>query len=255
MLYGRSSGDPRSTISSASSPAIPFLVGCRPAFEYGTRQATLERAGDGWRWTAGNAALDLATPLDLRRDGGALRATFTLHAGDEIPLVLRHAHRDDAPPRVSLEACLDEFRKTVRFWQSWIGRTHYQGRWREMVKRSCLALKLLTFAPTGAQAYGGNLSEENVDMLDVDAIIWLDALGVPDLGGPLYASLPVHTEGREVYLDSFNDPLGAATSFVTVLSLPFLLEGLVPRLALAVDGDPATVVPVTSPAPEGSPAP
>jgi len=130
--------------------AIPFLVGCRPAFHFATRAASLERAGDGWRWTAGDTALDLATPLDMRRDGNALRATFTLHAGDEIPLVLRHARRDDAPPRVSLEACLDDFRATVRFWQSWIAGSHYQGRWREMVKRSCLALKLLTFAPTGA---------------------------------------------------------------------------------------------------------
>ena len=130
--------------------AIPFLVGCRPAFHFATRAASLERAGDGWRWTAGDTALDLATPLDMRRDGNALRATFTLHAGDEIPLVLRHARRDDAPPRVSLEACLEDFRATVRFWQSWIAGSHYQGRWREMVKRSCLALKLLTFAPTGA---------------------------------------------------------------------------------------------------------
>jgi len=130
--------------------AIPFLVSCRPAFDFATRAASVERAGEGWRWRSADAALDLATPLDLRRDGSALRASFTLHAGDEIPLVLRHAHPDDAPPHVSLDRCLDEFRDTVRFWQSWIGRSHYQGRWREMVKRSCLALKLLTFAPTGA---------------------------------------------------------------------------------------------------------
>jgi GH15 family glucan-1,4-alpha-glucosidase len=129
---------------------IPFLVSCRPAFHFGTQACTVERAGDGWRWVAGDMALDLATPLDLRRDGTALRATFTLHAGDEIPLVLRYARPDDAPTRVSLEGCLEEFRRTVRFWQSWIGGSHYQGRWREMVKRSCLALKLLTFAPTGA---------------------------------------------------------------------------------------------------------
>lgn len=95
--------------------------------------------------------------------------------------------------------------------------------------------------------FGGNLSMERADLLDVDVIIWLD----PDeaqgpLGGPVYASLPVHTEAREVFLDSYDDPLGAATSFVSVLSLPFLLDGLVPRLAAAVDGDPATVVEQTA---------
>ena len=98
---------------------------------------------------------------------------------------------------------------------------------------------------TGA-SWGGNLSEEAADMLDVDVIIWLDAAGVEGYGGPLYPTLDVHTQGREVHVDSFGDPLGGATSFVTVLSLPFLLDGLVPMLAAAVDGDPATVVP-TSP--------
>ena len=96
---------------------------------------------------------------------------------------------------------------------------------------------------TGA-AFGGDLSEERADLLDVDAIIWLDPGDAEGpLGGPLYETFAVHTEGREVFLDSFDDPLGASTSFVTILSLPFLLDNLVPMLAAAVDGDPATAVP------------
>jgi iron complex transport system substrate-binding protein len=95
---------------------------------------------------------------------------------------------------------------------------------------------------TGAE-FGGSLSMERADLLDVDAIIWLDPEEANGpLGGPLYASLKVHTEGREVFLNSYDDPLGGATSFVSVLSLPFLLDGLVPQLAAAVDGDPATLV-------------
>jgi iron complex transport system substrate-binding protein len=54
--------------------------------------------------------------------------------------------------------------------------------------------------------------------------------------------LAVHTEGREVFLDSFDDPLGAATSFITPLSLPFILDELVPQLAAAIDGDPTIEV-------------
>lgn len=89
---------------------------------------------------------------------------------------------------------------------------------------------------TGAE-FGGNLSMERADLLDVDVIIWLDPEEAEgELGGPVYQSLPVHTEGREVFLDSYNDPLGGATSFVSVLSLPFLLDGLVPQLAEAIDG-------------------
>ncbi len=93
-------------------------------------------------------------------------------------------------------------------------------------------------------SFGGNLSTERLDLLDVDVLVWLNvAEGEGPLTNPLYQSLRVSQEGREVFLDSFTDPLGAATSFVTPLSLPFLLDGLVPRLASAIDGDPATEVP------------
>ena len=91
--------------------------------------------------------------------------------------------------------------------------------------------------------FGGNISAEKAELLDLDTIIWLDPEDAEGpLGGPVYESLAVHTEGREVFLDSFEDPVGAATSFVTVLSLPYLLDHLVPKLAAAVDGDPATAV-------------
>ena len=92
-------------------------------------------------------------------------------------------------------------------------------------------------------SFGGNLSTERLDLLDVDVLVWLNvADGAGPLTNPLYRSLRVSAEGREVFLDSLTDPLGAATSFVTPLSLPFLLDGLVPRLASAIDGDPATEV-------------
>lgn len=95
---------------------------------------------------------------------------------------------------------------------------------------------------TGAE-FGGNLSMERADMLDVDVIIWLDPEAAEGpLGGPLYSSLPVHTEGREVMLESNTSALGGATSFVSVLSLPYLIDGLVPQLEAAIDGDPATAV-------------
>src|SRR5262249_15314098 len=44
----------------------------------------------------------------------------------------------------------EALRLTVNFWRGWIGKCRYTGRWREMVQRSALILKLLTFEPTGA---------------------------------------------------------------------------------------------------------
>lgn len=88
---------------------------------------------------------------------------------------------------------------------------------------------------TGTE-FGGSLSLERADLLNVDVIIWLDAEEAKGpLGGPLYASLDVHTKGREIFLNSYTDPLGGATSFVSVLSLPFLLDGLVPQMATAME--------------------
>ncbi len=91
--------------------------------------------------------------------------------------------------------------------------------------------------------FGFDLSLERVDLLDLDLLVWLDAEEGGDAfrENAVYNSLAVHTEGREVMLDSeAPDALGGAMSFVTVLSIPFLLEGVVPMLAAAVDGDPAT---------------
>ena len=42
------------------------------------------------------------------------------------------------------------FEQTRDFWRGWIGRSTYKGRWREMVERSAMTLKLMTYAPTGA---------------------------------------------------------------------------------------------------------
>jgi GH15 family glucan-1,4-alpha-glucosidase len=130
---------------------IPFTVSCRPALDYGRAHAPAERTGGGWRWSAGEHVVHLATPLDLRGDGAGVAAEFTLHAGDEIPFVVTYGRPGAPEPEpASVDRCRDAFRETVRFWQSWIARGSYQGRWREMVKRSCLVLKMLTFAPTGA---------------------------------------------------------------------------------------------------------
>jgi len=42
------------------------------------------------------------------------------------------------------------FEATVRYWRGWLGHSRYRGRWREMLQRSALTLKLMTYRPTGA---------------------------------------------------------------------------------------------------------
>jgi iron complex transport system substrate-binding protein len=118
--------------------------------------------------------------------------------------------------------------------------------------RSYLLTSLGFVLPEGlrdviGEEFSGSLSEERVDLLDVDVILWLDVESLEEpLGGPVYPSLNVAKEKREVFLgpaDELLDDaafLNDAAYFVSVLSLPYLLDGLVPRLVTAVDGDPTT---------------
>jgi iron complex transport system substrate-binding protein len=90
--------------------------------------------------------------------------------------------------------------------------------------------------------FGGQLSDERVDALDVDVLIWFadgDRSKAEIKRDPLYAELAVSKEDRDVYIRG-DDRVYEATSFISVLSMPILMEELVPRLAAAADGDPAT---------------
>jgi len=91
--------------------------------------------------------------------------------------------------------------------------------------------------------FGATLSAEEIDYVDRDLVVWIDAPADLALlpANDIYRGLRVHTEGRDVFLQS-DDVLGAATTFVSVLSLPYLIDGLVPLMAQAIDGDPATTV-------------
>ena len=129
---------------------LPFRLECRPAFDYARESVAPQRTPFGCRFGARSLELDLVTELPLVLDADGATVEFVLRQGEEIPVVLTQSGTPPGPMDTLRARCEDDFRRTLRFWQDWIARSHYQGRWREMVKRSCLALKLLTFAPTGA---------------------------------------------------------------------------------------------------------
>jgi iron complex transport system substrate-binding protein len=91
--------------------------------------------------------------------------------------------------------------------------------------------------------FGASVSGEKVSLLDVGALIWFAEKGgvVKLKNDPLLKNLAVSKEGRQVYIEeNYDVPLYGAVSFVSVLSLPIVLDQLVPKLAAAVDGNPAT---------------
>ena len=86
---------------------------------------------------------------------------------------------------------------------------------------------------------GGEVSEEKLGVFDKDVLI---AEGVEDdvMNSAVFQSLDVVEQNRMVDLGSFSDDFAGALGFNSPLSLPYVLEIAVPRLAAATDGDPST---------------
>lgn len=91
--------------------------------------------------------------------------------------------------------------------------------------------------------FGASVSGEKVSLLEVGTLVWFaEKGGVAKLkNDPLLKNLAVSKQGRQVYIEeNYDDPLYGAVSFVSILSLPTVLDQLVPKLAAAVDGNPST---------------
>lgn len=125
---------------------IPFRARVTPRFGYGAQPHTL-RMLEGAALFA-SEALTLTATVALESDGKDVRTEFTLSQGDTAVFALERV-TDETPPRGCPHAEAEAERKftaTVTFWRRWLQQSRYRGRWREMVHRSALTLKLLTYA-------------------------------------------------------------------------------------------------------------
>lgn len=95
---------------------------------------------------ADQPALRLASDQALRVEGDAALAEFTLKQ-DQTAQFLLGGIDDPRFKKGAADLCLE---RTLKFWRDWTGQSNYRGRWREMVNRSALALKLLTSRKHGA---------------------------------------------------------------------------------------------------------
>ncbi|MEO7021841.1 MAG: glycoside hydrolase family 15 protein [Ktedonobacteraceae bacterium] len=132
--------------------ALTFEMVCRPAFNFARDTHQVYIFDDGAVFASESLCLGLSSTVKMQDDGeGGARATFTLQAGESVHFVLESArHSDIYPHRLSKGEYQENFQKTLTYWRHWIAQCQYTGRWREMVYRSALVLKLLTYSPTGA---------------------------------------------------------------------------------------------------------
>lgn len=130
---------------------LPIHIECRPAFDYARANHTVELDHCGVRFDGLDLSLGLTSPIPLRIDGGGATGEVTLGAGEERTFVLQLLPAGMTPNACPTPAGTEAlFRRTVDYWQRWLSKCTYTGRWREHVRRSALALKLLTYEPTGA---------------------------------------------------------------------------------------------------------
>jgi GH15 family glucan-1,4-alpha-glucosidase len=83
--------------------------------------------------------------------GEGVTASFTLKEGQGVSFILRDLLSEDIKTTTITSQLLAMLQKeTETYWFNWISKSLYKGRWREIVSRSLLILKLLTYEPTGA---------------------------------------------------------------------------------------------------------
>jgi pentatricopeptide repeat protein len=136
---------------------IAFEVDIAPRFDYGRKQHETRLVEPGAVFVTDDLSLTLHVvrePGDerlarVRADGSDIHVDYEMSAGQVRGMVLESAA--DGPPReirvAEFTAMLDH---AAAFWRSWLSQSTYTGRWREMLQRSAITLKLMTYAPTGA---------------------------------------------------------------------------------------------------------
>ena len=132
--------------------SMPFRMECQPAFNYGRDKHDLQLSARGACFSTPALRLGLSTTVPLKEDGhGGARAEFELREGETADFLLHVVHeKGDCRNPLKEGESSELFETTVRYWRNWVSKCSYKGRWREMVYRSALLLKLLTYAPTGA---------------------------------------------------------------------------------------------------------
>jgi alpha,alpha-trehalase len=132
------------------SGEVELEVSFRPTFDFARARADFGYFEGGVVAGAGDERLTLTCPVRLTSDGrGAAAGRETLAAGRRLWVELKYGSggvEGGAEGRDADEA----LGRTLDYWKEWEAACTYSGPYHELVRRSALTLKLLTFEPTGA---------------------------------------------------------------------------------------------------------
>ncbi|MEV4840131.1 glycoside hydrolase family 15 protein [Nonomuraea sp. NPDC049486] len=129
--------------------SLPFRARVAPRFDYARQPHTVIPQEDRVLFESASLSLSLTASVPMETDGQDAWAKFELSEGEQAVFALDRVGGDLAARGCPIAEAEDEFTATVRYWRRWLSSSRYRGRWREVVHRSALTLKLLTYAPTG----------------------------------------------------------------------------------------------------------
>ena len=130
---------------------VRVRVVCAPRFNYGRSGHQIDQSGNDIVFTSdGDDALvlRLRSSVPIAVESGDAVANLRLRPDESASFVLEDA-RENLPCNADRYVA-DSFKETLNYWRTWIGCCRYKGRWREMVNRSALTLKLLFCKPFGS---------------------------------------------------------------------------------------------------------
>ncbi|MDZ5449670.1 glycoside hydrolase family 15 protein [Labrys sp. ZIDIC5] len=117
-------------------------------FDYGRTVPWVTRTDDGTiTAVAGPDRLILSTPVPLEGEDLHTAGSFKVSAGEQVPFVLTYGpSTTPRPTQPDVEAALAN---TESYWRDFAARCPSVGPWTDVVKRSLITLKALTYMPTG----------------------------------------------------------------------------------------------------------
>lgn len=129
---------------------VRFSLRCCPRPNYSRGLVQVVPATNGVVFEHPQQSFMLSSTTPLQRIDGGVQAEVLLHDGEEISFAFGVVDSDRTPTSLGEDAVEALIAATVDYWRRWLSQCSYTGRWREMVHRSALALKLLTYEPSGA---------------------------------------------------------------------------------------------------------
>jgi GH15 family glucan-1,4-alpha-glucosidase len=146
MPIGTDDGEPNEIIRTLTviRGEIRFKMSCQPRFNYGMCEHTVNiESGCAIFYPSDGSCPPVAlySTTALQQQSEDIVSDFTLRAGETATFVFGGVRPPGQQPE--MEFVEERFHKTAQFWKGWIANSKYKGRWREMVNRSALMLKLL----------------------------------------------------------------------------------------------------------------